>query len=322
MKNFVIVAILGVVALGSIYFIFQYFTDPVSVDNNRNTPITSDSDRDGVVKNDSDTNMETDESLSEEDEVVEEPVDETKTKIGSSVNGKSIMAYHYGEGETELLFVGGIHGGYSWNTAAVAYELMDYLDENPDVVPENIKVTVVPVLNPDGLQLVTGRTGAFKASDISVSAESSIPGRFNANQVDLNRNFACDWQSSGTWQDRPVSGGDGAFSEPESQAIRSYIESNGPEAVVVWYSAAGGVFSSSCHNGVLSETKTLTNLYAKAAGYQAYEEFDFYEITGDMVNWLASEGVPAISVLLTSHESVEWDKNRAGVEALFNYYAE
>jgi murein tripeptide amidase MpaA len=62
-----------------------------------------------------------------------------------------ITAYHYGTGDKEILFVGGIHGGYEWNTALVAYQLMDYLKANPNVIPKNVKVTVIPVLNPDGL---------------------------------------------------------------------------------------------------------------------------------------------------------------------------
>ena len=122
-------------------------------------------------------------------------------------------------------------------------------------------------------------------------------------------------------QNRDVDGGSEPFSEPESKALRDYVKSRNPTAVVVWYSAADGVFASSCHNGVLSETRTITNIYADASGYPAFEEFNFYEITGDAVNWLAKEGIPAISVLLTTHENVEWDKNRAGVEALLEYYA-
>jgi hypothetical protein len=91
--------------------------------------------------------------------------------------------------------------------------------------------------------------------------------------------------------------------------------------VVVWYSAAGGVFASNCHNGVMPETLAITNVFAAASGYQAYKEFNFYTITGDMVNWLAKKNIPGISVLLTTHEDVEWSKNRAGIEALLEYYA-
>jgi hypothetical protein len=41
-----------------------------------------------------------------------------------------------------------------------------------------------------------------------------------------------------------------------------------------------------------------------------------------MVNWLAKENVPAISVLLTTHEVIEWDKNKAGIEALLGHFTE
>lgn len=257
---------------------------------------------------------------SESEDQIQEEVEKV-TRIGTSVEGRAIDAYTYGEGDTEVLFVGGIHGGYSWNTALVAYELIDHLEENETAVPEGVRVTVIPTMNPDGLEAVTGKEGRFTSADIPSSQEDTIPGRFNANNVDLNRNFACDWQSEGVWQDRAVSGGEAAFSEPESQAIKTYIETQMPDAVVVWYSAAGGVFASNCHTEVLSETQTLTNLYAQASGYQAYESFDFYEITGDMVNWLAQEGIPAISVLLSTHQDVEWNENKRGIEAVLDYYA-
>ncbi len=255
-------------------------------------------------------------------ETTPEEVDDGLTVIGTSTEGRTITAYHYGEGEKEVVFVGGIHGGYSWNTAAVAYELMEYLENDPEAVPAGVRVTVIPVLNPDGLAEVVDAEGPFEPEDITATDEEKISSRFNANDVDINRNFDCDWQSTSTWQSRNVSGGSRAFSEPEAAAFRDMIDDMDPAAVVVWYSAAGGVFASSCHNDVLSETTELTNLFAEAAGYRAYEEFDFYEITGDMVNWLAKERIPAISVLLTNHTDVEWEKNRAGVEAVLNYYAD
>lgn len=251
----------------------------------------------------------------------EQPMNEKETIIGTSAGGRPITAYHYGSGDTELLFVGGIHGGYSWNTALVAFEAMDYFDANPNSIPDGVRVTVIPVLNPDGLNEVVGTAGRFDESAVPATREATIPGRFNGNDVDLNRNFDCDWKSTGVWQSRTVSGGSAAFSEPESQALRNFVGSSDPDAVVVWYSSAGGVYASSCHNGVLPETADIMKTYATAAGYSAHEEFDFYEITGDMVNWLAKEGVPAISVLLTTHDDTEWSKNRAGIEALLKSFA-
>lgn len=254
---------------------------------------------------------------------VMQAADEGQTHIGTSVNGHPITAHHFGSGtSTEVLFVGGIHGGYEWNTVLVAYELMDYLENNPDIIPENVRATVIPVLNPDGLEEVVGTTSRFTRADVPTAPGATVPGRFNGNEVDLNRNFDCDWQANAKWQDRDVSGGTEAFSEPESQAIRDYILRNDPAAVVVWYSAAGGVFASNCHDGVLPETSELTDVFADASGYSAYQSFDFYEITGDMVNWLAKEGIPGISVLLTNHTDTEWNMNRDGVEAVLEYYAE
>lgn len=251
-------------------------------------------------------------------------VDKEKTIIGTSVEGRDIVAYHFGTGTTtEILFVGGIHGGYSWNSAKVAYEAMDFLKTHPENIPAGVKVTIVPVLNPDGLNKVVGTSSAnFSATDVPSSISLQEAGRFNARTVDLNRNFDCDWQEKGTWQKKTVSGGSEAFSEPESRAIKNYISMNPPTAVVVWYSSAGGVFASSCHDGVLPETLTLTNVYAKASGYKAFENFNFYEITGDMVNWLAKEKIPAISILLTNHEDTEWTKNEKGIVALLSHYVQ
>jgi len=307
MKN-TIITFLVIIALGfGTYFLIKSFSGDMGVPDQVQDKVS--------------TTTQSQNGLNASTTQGEAQVDDSKTAIGESVEGREVVAYHYGKGDTELLFVGGIHGGYSWNTALVAYELMDYLEANPDVVPENVKVTVVPVLNPDGLYKAVGTDERFTPADVASSQAVQTSGRFNANKVDLNRNFDCDWQSEGKWQNTTVSGGSKAFSEPESQAIKNYIDAQKPTAVVVWYSAAGGVFASSCHNGVLPETKTLTDMYAKASGYPAYNDFNFYEITGDMVNWLAKEKIPAISILLSNHKDVEWSKNKAGVEALINHYA-
>lgn len=244
-----------------------------------------------------------------------------ETIIGKSIEGRDIIAYHYGGGDKEIIFVGGMHGGYSWNTILVAYEMIDYLKANPAVVPANLTVTVIPVFNPDGLNKVVGTTGRFTKADVPALKDLLVSGRFNANGVDLNRNFDCDWEVAGLWQKTAVNGGTGIFSEPESQAFKNYTETREPAAVVVWYSAAGGVFASNCHEGILPETLTIMNIYSKASGYPAYNSFDFYKLTGDMVNWLAKQKIPAFSVLLTTHEDTEWSKNRAGIDALLEYYA-
>ena len=305
MKNIIItILIIVLISFGAFYFIQKKSNEIVTENENNNTA----------------------EEMSEEKQDQME-VDKTETIIGKSVEGKDITAYHFysnnenAQVDTKLLFIGGIHGGYSWNTSLVAYELMDYLKNNNSEIPENVEVTVIPSMNIDGLSKVTGTDGQFSKSDVSATDTERVLARFNENDVDLNRNFDCEWQATSKWQNKDVSGGDKAFSEPESQTIQSYVDKYNPNAVVVWYSAGGGVFASSCKNGVSDETKSLTNIYAKASGYKPYESFNFYEITGDMVNWLAKKNIPAISVLLTTHTDTEWSKNQKGIEAILKHYA-
>ncbi len=270
----------------------------------------------------------------EVDSVVEvaDPVDEPKETgssgrvIGSSVMGRDIevQTFNHVEGDEErahVVFVGGIHGGYEWNSVLLAYELIDHFEENPDIIPESVSVSVVPSANPDGVEMVTGKTGRFTPDDIP-SFEETIPGRFNANGVDLNRNFDCNWQSESTWQGEVIDAGEEAFSEPEARAIRDLVSEYEPDAVIFWHSAAGAVFGSECNEGILPGTIDVMNVYAEASGYPAIESFDFYEITGDAEGWLATLGIPSITIEFTTHDDMEWEKNLAGVLAVLEYFGE
>ena len=253
------------------------------------------------------------------DQIIE---DKTKTIIGTSVEGREIIAYHYGTGSTEVVLIGGIHGGYSWNTSLLAYDLMDYLNNSPEIIPAKVKVTVIPVLNPDGLNKVVGKDGRFTKADVSSSEVVRVSGRFNTNNVDLNRNFDCKWQPTSNWRGNVVSAGTAPFSEPEAIALRDFIQTTKPVAVVFWHSQSNAVYASECENGILTGTRTLMDVYAKSAGYPAVDSFTAYAITGDAEGWLASIGIPAITVELATHETIEWERNLAGVRSLFDYYSQ
>ncbi|MCR4333705.1 MAG: M14 family metallopeptidase [Patescibacteria group bacterium] len=239
--------------------------------------------------------------------------------IGSSVQGRTIDAYTYGTGTTRLGFVGGIHGGYELNSVLLAYDLMDYLEEHPEIIPANLSVTVIPDANPDGVYKALGITGRFTLADVPTGT-NLVPGRYNADTVDLNRNFDCNWQATSTFLGKVTSAGTAPFSEPEAKAIRDFVLDNSPEAMIFLHSKSGSVYASECNNGILPKTLEIMNVYAKATGYTAVKVFDAYVIHGDSEGWLASIGVPAITVELTTHEAIEWEKNLAGVTALFAYY--
>ena len=241
--------------------------------------------------------------------------------IGSSVEGRVIEAVTFGSGGTHLLLVGGVHGGYEWNSSLLAYGMIEHLEENPSFVPEDITVSIIPTLNPDGLHKVTGTEGVFTIADVPDPSVRVAQGRFNAHGVDLNRNFDCKWAPESTWRGNVVSAGTEAFSEPEAAALRDYVATIRPEAVVFWHSKANNVYASECENGVLPETLTLMSSYAKAGSYGEVPVFDAYPVTGDAEGWLASIGIPAVTVELQSASSIEWTRNLAGVKAVLRLYS-
>jgi g-D-glutamyl-meso-diaminopimelate peptidase len=245
----------------------------------------------------------------------------THTVIGQSVQGRNIEAFSYGNGSTTLLFVGGIHGGYEWNSVLLAYTFMDYLEANPTFIPTNLTITVIPSANPDAVFAVTGKEGRFTSADVSTDVKVLESARFNADKVDLNRNFDCKWQAKSTWQSKTVSAGKTVFSEPEARAIRDYVKEIQPTAAIFWHSQSNAVYASQCLKGILPSTLALMNTYSKAAGYPAVKTFDAYATTGAADDWLASQNIPAITVELSTHNTIEWDKNLKGVKAVVEEFS-
>jgi hypothetical protein len=63
-------------------------------------------------------------------------------------------------------------------------------------------------------------------------------------------------------------------------------------------------------------TLRIMQAYADAADYDAVPVFDAYPVTGDAEGWLASLGIPAITVELETRTSPEWERNLSGAAAL------
>ncbi|MEZ4103903.1 MAG: M14 family metallopeptidase [Candidatus Paceibacterota bacterium] len=250
-----------------------------------------------------------------------EPAESNIKIIGTSVEGRNIESYTFGTGPTTLVFVGGIHGGYEWNSSLLAYQFIDELETSRIVIPDTLTIKIIPSLNPDGLYKIVGKEGKFTELDVSTSDINVLAtARFNANDVDLNRNFACKWQPTSTWRGQIVDAGSQAFSEPEALALKNYVEEIKPKAVAFWHSQANAVYASECEEGILPETLTLMDTYATAANYPSVDSFDAYPISGDAEGWLASIGIPAITVELSTRDEMDWFKNKEGFEAVIDYY--
>ena len=134
------------------------------------------------------------------------PVDLATRVIGTSVQGRDITAVQRGTaGGRVVLVIGVIHGDEDDGLA-----IMERLHES--VVPPGIELWLVDSMNPDGVVAGT---------------------RQNANAVDLNRNFPDDWGPIGAPGDSQYAG-PSAASEPETQAVVSFVGAIQPD-LVIWY---------------------------------------------------------------------------------------
>lgn len=233
--------------------------------------------------------------------------------LGTSTGGHPIDAWVLGNGEKQLVLVGGIHGGYEWNTVLLSYELIDYFEQNQAALPENMQLIVIPVANPDGLVKVTGKAGRFDLADISAE---TVPGRFNQNNIDLNRNWDCEWRADATWSIHSVSGGTAPFSEVEAVILRDYLEALAPELAIFYHSAADGIYTGQCDGVQHPNTLPFSAMYADATKYALNTTFSAYTVTGDATDYLNRVGIAAFTVELTTTQSIEWEQNLAGVNLL------
>jgi LysM repeat protein len=236
--------------------------------------------------------------------------------LGYSTLGWPIEYHQFGRGRFRVAFIGGIHGGYEWNTVLLAYQAIDFYTANPGQLPDSVTLYIVPVANPDGLAAVVGHAGRFAPDEVG---PDTLPGRFNGNGVDLNRNWACDWSATAYWRDEEISGGAAPFSEVEVRILRDFLTIISADAVVFWHSAIPGVFAGGC-DGPFPAAEALAAVYAGAAGYSSFETFDEYPVTGDATDWLSLRGVPAITVELSSHSETDWAQNLAGMRAVLGLY--
>jgi len=238
--------------------------------------------------------------------------------IGYSFEKRPIASYRFGRGLQTVIFVGGIHGGYEWNTILLAYQAIDYFLDHPEAVPEDITLIIIPSANPDGQFRVTGKEGRFEINDL---APDTTSGRFNGRYVDLNRNWDCAWETTARWRDQAVSGGKKPFSESESQALRDFLLQQQPEGVVFWHSRAGGVYGAWCQE-FFQPAQQLAEIYGAASGYPFAGQFTYYPVTGDAGDWLSTQGIPSISVELATHDFIEWPENLAGIMAVLEYHSQ
>jgi murein DD-endopeptidase MepM/ murein hydrolase activator NlpD len=232
------------------------------------------------------------------------PAADAEQIIGYSVEERPITAYRIGSGPIKVALIGDIHGEFEANTYLLVQQLLGHFQTQRDEVPAEVSLWFIPTMNPDGL--ATGH-------------------RWNAHDVDLNRNAdtdldGCagnDWSPDTVGLEGPHAGAGGAFpfSEPEARAIRDFLRDTW--IAIFYHSAAEAIFVDSCQRHV--PTARLAEILSEGTGYPVPEEgWAGYPITGDFGDYLAGEGVAAVSVELTDHEDPEFERNLGGIRELLS----
>lgn len=224
--------------------------------------------------------------------------------IGYSVAGRPLNVYTFGNGEQERMIVAGIHGGDEWNTITLANQLIVHLNQDPDEIPADITLYILPNLNPDGEARAHNKYG-----------------RLNHNGVDLNRNFPVnwlkDWESAGCWNSLPTSGGTGPGSEAETQALMNFIDSHDIQALISYHSAALGIFP-----GGLPWDEGSTRLAQSIAEVTSYPfpPIDTgCKYSGTLADYAVSTGSAAVDLELTNHFDTDFDQNLKTLNILLDF---
>ena len=208
--------------------------------------------------------------------------------LGRSVQGRDLAVSTIGyPGGTHVVVIGSIQGDQA-TTRDLIQDLIRYYQQNTQQVPLSVQYHFVPTINPDG------------------NANNS---RYNANNVDLNRNWdSSDWTSKAAVPGYPNgksgAGGSHPFSEPETRALRDFLlqfPSSEPVRVVLYHASVrrtkGEVYPGGNRSLDISET------YAEATDYDIEHAWAEYVTSGEVVTWCDENGILAVDVVIPASQS-------------------
>jgi carboxypeptidase T len=137
-----------------------------------------------------------------------------------------------------LLYTGSIHAR-EWIGNELAIKFIQYIIDNHQYHPmlasalNSSSLYIVPCLNPDGFE--------YSHTHFSFWRKNRRDNGDNTFGVDLNRNFGVRFKK-GTDTSSAIYSGPAAFSEPETQAIKVFVETHPNIRIALDYHSQGNVF--------------------------------------------------------------------------------
>ena len=205
----------------------------------------------------------------------------------------------------KILFVAGIHGN-EIGTVKLAHQIINYFNYFNEF---NGILFVIPCLNPDGYDL------ALKNPDYEHRGRI---GRFNANDVDLNRNFPTkNFQSNSEWgfgrnySDEKIKIFCGEFggSEKETQALINFIKSENIENLIMLHNVGKDVV----YNQSDETAKNWAEIYHKITKFKIRTNLNY---SGGVAEWARENNIHYLTVEGSSRWGSDWKRQRQAIEKI------
>jgi len=215
-------------------------------------------------------------------------------EYGRSQLGNPLYAYSFGSGAETVFVVAAIHGNER-SSALLAADLVNDLVDNPNDIPPDKKIVIIPIANPDGYQRKW---------------------RANYGGIDVNRNFgSSDWRRRTGGPGGSSAGGRRAFSEKESAALKNIFVAEGLDTLIALH-ARGNLVNPEAHD----LSKLLAQLIAEKAGLRYLEQWGYYQVTGTMTLWTVEQfSAPSVTWELSSYTDPQWERNKDALLAAIRY---
>ncbi len=223
------------------------------------------------------------------------------SSLGKSVQGRDLWAIKISDAaaqnENEPVFVllGG-HHAREWISVDVPFLLARHLLEkyNTDTLVTRLvnsaEIWIVPMVNPDGHQYSVTNQRLWRKN-----RRDNGDGTFG---VDLNRNYGYQWGGPGSSGDTfsDIYRGPSAFSEPETQAVRDFLQAHPPQALITYHNFSQLVLYPWGHtHNPAPDHSVLNNLAVALAdrirtvhgqNYTPQQAAALYLASGDTTDWL------------------------------------
>lgn len=234
--------------------------------------------------------------------------------IGHSVQGLPIECCKFGNGERKVLFYAAIHGN-EVGTIKLAHHLINWLHETGGI--EGLTVYVIPCLNKDGYKVARRHPNYFNYGRI---------GRFNGNNVDLNRNFPTvsheqynDWTHGKNYAERTeVFCGEYGGSEPEIKALTQFVMNNDIDVLIALHNAGSDVMG--CGTDFANE---LAARFSELTGFSHIPQRHWHTLqqTGTAAEWCEEHDITHLEIEGTGRWSSDWNVQKEGLQEVLQMVA-